>query len=246
VRRRQKGDAEAGKPGQRDADRCLGALRPAPTAAPEPPPRKKIECPTNPAVVDFRGQKGLEAEVRLKLSKPKGDVAPHELKMIKSLNLTKYGERWSELDPCIFPMFGGLKDLFLPPGDYDDLGPLKGLTTLESLRASDSRVKDLRPIAGLGKLDRLDLSKTAVVDLAPISGLLALTELQLDDTPITDLSPLAPLKKLEKLHIRNTAVKDLAPLRTCQSLKLLELQGTPATDTSPLAPQMAKGLKINL
>jgi internalin A len=221
----------------------------APIAAALPPPKKKREfkCDDKASTVDFHGDAALEAEVRLKLSKkPSDPISKSELANVKSLNLTKNGHHVDDLDPCVMPLFTGLKDLFLGEGELDDLTPIQTLTTLESLRASGTHIKDLRPISHLGKLDRLDLSKTPIVDIEPLKTLTALTELQLDDTSVEDITPLANMKKLQKLHLRNTPVKNLAPLKDLRDLRLLEVQGTPVVDTSMLQPLVAHGLQIKM
>lgn len=230
------------------ASAAASAPVPSAIASALPPPKKKREFKCDPAtnIVDFHGDKALEGDVRVKLSKPKGDVTKAELANVKSLNLTKNGNRVDDLDPCVMPLFTGLKDLFLGPGDLDDLAPIQTLTQLWSLRASGSQVKDLKAITHLVQLDRLDLSRTPLADLEPLKTLTVLTELQLDDTNVEDLAPLSSLKKLQKLHLRNTRVKNLAPLKDLRDLQLLEVQGTPATDTSTLGALVAHGLKIKM
>ena len=85
-----------------------------------PPPKAKVVCAKGPDV-DFRGNKALEAEVYRKLGRDGGTVTQNDLKAIKSVNLSQ--ATINELDPCIFPLFTGVKDLFLGPGDLDDLTP---------------------------------------------------------------------------------------------------------------------------
>jgi internalin A len=229
------------------------ASAPIPSAvASTPPPRKKREfkCDDTTNVVDFHGDAVLEAEVRRKLSNgaapKKGDITKMELANVKSLNLTKAGNRVDDLDPCVMPHFKGLKDLFLGEGELEDLSPIQTLGQLWSLRASGNHVKDLKPITRLVQLDRLDLSHTQVADLEPLKTLTVLTELQLDDTQVEDLTPLTGLKKLQKLHLRNTRVKNLMPLKDLKELQLLEVQGTPVVDTSMLGPLVAHGLKVKV
>jgi internalin A len=210
----------------------------------EPEPEKKKEpkvCKPGP-VVDFGGDAALEAQVRLKAAKPKGDVSVADLGKVRSLNLSQ--SKVDELDPCIFPHFTNLKELFLGAGKLDDLGPIAGLKNLESLRASLNRVTDLKPLEKLSKMDRLDLGHTKVTDLTPLSGLTAMTELQLDDTPVADLKPLASCTKLERLSIQRTNVKDLSPLKPLENLKFLYTSGAPIDDKFVLSGLMARGLKI--
>ena len=204
------------------------------------PKKTAADCPKGPKVA-FDDQ-AVEDEVRKKLGKEGGDVTQADLGKLKSLNLSQI--KMDELDVCVIPHAKNLKELFIGPGETDDLAPIAGLTQLESLRASINKVADLRPLEKLTKLDRLDLGRTQVTDLGPLSALGSLTELAVDDTPVRDLSPLAKLEKLQRLSIQRTQVKDFGPLKDLNNLKFLYIAGTPATDTSMLQPLRAKGLKI--
>jgi internalin A len=226
---------------------------PMPTVMPSAAPsaaaatwKKKdaADCKPHPSSVDFGDNAALEAEVRRKLGKDTGTLAPVDLAKIKSINLSS--ARVHQIDPCVFPMFTSLKDLFLGPGEYDDLTPLQKLTTLESLRLSMSQVKDLHAIEGLKKMDRLDISHTLVGDdqFKSVGSLINVTELMLDEDSVTDLSPVANLKKLERLSVKKTGVKDLGPLARLKTLKFLYIADTPVTDITPVQPLIAGGLKL--
>jgi internalin A len=214
------------------------APTPSVTASAAPVKKKEWKC-TDAPTVDFQGDDALEKEVRLKVNKPKGDVTVADLHTIKSINLTKYGPT-DELNPCLFPKFTALHDLFVAKGELEDLKPLSSLTQLVSLRATDNHVSDIKALGAMGHMDRLDLSRSQVKDLTPIKSMVELTELSLDNTPVDDISALASLTKLEKVTLVNTIVKDVSPLKACKKLKLLDITGTAITDTGGLAP----GLKI--
>ncbi|HTA91835.1 MAG TPA: leucine-rich repeat domain-containing protein [Polyangiaceae bacterium] len=219
------------------------ASTPAPAPAPAPPKvTKKLEdCPKGPNV-EF-DQKEIEAEIRKKLQKPDGPITSADLKKVRSLNLSNV--KMAGVDVCLFSQLTGLKDLFLGPGDFDDLSPIANAKDLESLAASRNQVHDLTPLAKLSKLDRLDLGRTQVADLKPIAGLTSLTELALDDCPVEDVSPLANMTKLEKLSIQRTKVKDASPLKALKKLKFLYVNGTPADeDGMTLAPIRGNGTKV--
>ena len=143
-------------------------------------------------------------------------------------------------------MFTSIKDIFLGPGEYDDLTPLQKLSTLMSLRLSFSQVKDLHAIEGLKLMDRLDISHTLVGDeqLKTVGSLANITELMLDEDTISDISPLANLKKLEKLSLKKTGVKNLAPVSQLKTLRFLWIADTPVTDITPVQPLVAHGLKL--
>ena len=143
-------------------------------------------------------------------------------------------------------MFTSLKDLFLGPGEYDDLTPIQKIATLESLRVSLSQVKNLHAIEGLKKLDRLDISHTRVGDeeLKSVGGLVNVTELMLDEDNVSDLAPVANLKKLERLSIKKTMVKSLAPLSQLKTLKFLYIADTAVSDITPVQPLISGGMKL--
>jgi internalin A len=213
------------------------------TAAPPydagPAVKAKVVCGKGPDV-DFRGNAPLQAEVMRKLGRDGGTVSQSDLKAIKSINLSQ--ATINDLDPCIFPLFTGMKDLFLGAGDLDDLTPIATLTQLITLRASINKVSDVSPLAKMTQMDRLDLGRTAVHDITPLANMVALTELELDDTEVTDLTPLASCKNLERLSIRNTPVTDISPLKGAKKLRYLYLEGSPVADTTVL--NALSGLKI--
>lgn len=237
-----------------DAAASAAAVPTAPPSAAPPPSASAVtatwkkksaaDCKPHPATIDFGDDQALEKEVRRKLQKEKGPITPAELATIRSINLST--TTIHQIDPCIFPMFTSMRDLFLGPGDYDDLTPIMKLADLDSLRVSLSRVKDLHALQGLKRMDRLDLSHTLVGDeqLKSVASLTNLTELMLDDDTITDLTPISHLKKLERLSIKNTAVKSLAPLSGLRSLKFLYISGTPVSDITPVQPLIADGMKL--
>jgi len=225
--------AEAGAPSASVAAVPLASSLP-PSPLPPPPKKKEWKC-SQSTNVDFQGDTGLESEVRLKLAKPKGDIAVAELSKVLSVNLTKYGPS-TELNPCVFPHFTGLHDLMVGRGDLDDLKPIADLTTMLSLRVTETPLKDLTPIKKLVHLDRIDLGKTQVSDISVIGAFTDLTELDLSGTPVTDISPLANLKKLQKVFLANTAIKDVSPLKNSKgTLTTLDISGTPVSDYSMLA-----------
>jgi internalin A len=222
----------------------------APPPPPAPPPpafvkKNASDCKPHPATVDFTDNAALEKEVRRKLQKDTGPISPSELAQIKSINLTTQ-EPIHQIDPCIFPMFTAVKDLFLGQGDYDSLAPIQKLTAIEALRASISHVKDLRPIEGLKRMDRLDLSHTLIGDddLKSVGQLVNVTELMLDEDSISDLTPIANLKKLERLSIKNTRVQNLVPIAGLHSLKFLYIAGSAVSDISPVQPLVAHGMRL--
>jgi internalin A len=242
--------SSAPTPASTSAQAASAPTPPAPPAPPPPDPSKTLkkklasDCKPHPSTIDFEDNAALEHEVRRKVGKDAGPITPADLASVKSINLVS--TQVHQIDPCIFPQFTGLKELFFGNGEYDDLTPIQKLTMLDALRVSFSVVKDIRPIEGLKRLDRLDLSHTLVTDddLKPVGSLVNLTELQLDEDSISDLTPIANLKKLERLSIKKTQVKSLAPLASLRTLKFLYIADTPVSDISPVQPLIAGGMKL--
>lgn len=115
-----------------------------------------------------------------------------------------------------------------------DLRPLAGLTALQSLDCSRTDVKDLGPLAGLIALRTLDCSWTGVRDMGPLVGLSMLQSLDCSGTEVTELGPLACLTALQEFQCSGTAVKDLEPLADLMALQKLECPGTQVKDLGPL------------
>ncbi|MSP26584.1 MAG: leucine-rich repeat domain-containing protein [Myxococcales bacterium] len=184
----------------------------------------------------------LESVARRQLQRPEGAILMSELGRIKTLDLSQARVN-DELDPCIFPLFTGVKGLYLAPGKLDDITVLKSLKSLESLRISVTHVKDISALGFLLKLDRVDLGRTPVSDLTPLANCKDLTELQLDETEVTDLAPLSKLVKLEMLSIKRTRISDVSPLRGLTKLKNLYVEGSLVTDWGTLGA--ARQLKVH-
>ena len=111
-----------------------------------------------------------------------------------------------------------------------DLGPLAGLSALQSLDCSHTQVSDLGPLAGLSALQSLDCSHTQVSDLGPLAGLSALQSLVCIRTQVSDLGPLAGLSALQSLVCTRTQVSDLGPLAGLSALQSLVCSDTQVSD----------------
>jgi internalin A len=238
--------AEGAAPAADSAALAKLLAAPSATASAAPTWKKRLatDCKPHPATVDFGDDAALEAEVRKKVGKDAGGITPADLAQVKSINLSTAKVHF--IDPCVFPTMTAVKDVFLGPGEYDDLTPLQKLTNIESLRLAFSQVKDLHAIEGLKKMDRLDLSHTQVGDeeLKTVGSLVNVTELMLDEDNITDITPVSNLKKLERLSIKKTAVKSLAPIGQIKTLRFVYIADTPISDITPVQSLIAGGMKL--
>jgi hypothetical protein len=122
--------------------------------------------------------------------------------------------------------------------DAADLERLRGLTTLQQLDLSYTKVTDagLAHLKGLTGLQYLDLSCTQVTDagLAHLKGLTGLQYLDLSCTQVTGagMVHLRGLTALQELDLPVTRVTDpgLAHLKGLTALQRLNLLGTEVTD----------------
>jgi internalin A len=102
-----------------------------------------------------------------------------------------------------------------------DLEPLRGLTSLQKLNCSSTKVSDLELLRGLTSLQNIKCSSTKVSDLEPLRGLTSLQNLNCSFTKVSDLELLRGLTSLQNLDCSDTQVSDLEPLVGLQTLKTL-------------------------
>jgi hypothetical protein len=122
-----------------------------------------------------------------------------------------------------------------PALDENQLAALHGLSTVEKLELSGSRVTSagLQHLAGLSKLYMLHLDGTQVGDdgLTHLSRLRSLGVLSLDNSKVTDagLGHLRRMPQLERVYLNGTPITDagllhLAGLKNLKELSLVETQ----------------------
>ncbi|CVK34100.1 Ig-like domain-containing protein [Methanoculleus bourgensis] len=110
-------------------------------------------------------------------------------------------------------MRSNLQHLYLQQNNQiSDLGPLAGLTNLQTLDLWYNQISDLRPLAGLTNLSVLLLGSNQISDIGPLAGLTDLQRLHLYDNQIRDIGPLAGLTNLELLYLYNNQIRDISPL----------------------------------
>ena len=164
----------------------------------------------------------------------------------KEWNLRKTGNTGSEnrisslySTSPVFPKLINLKKLWLngrydEKFEFDDVTPLVGLTELQHLNVSATRVSDLNPLVGLTGLQHLNVSSTPVSALSPLARLIGLQHLNVSNTRVIDLSPLGELNGLQYLHASYIQVNDLSPLASLIGLQQLYIFTTQVYDLSPL------------
>ena len=135
---------------------AAGSQKPSAKPLPPPPPASSSAVATGPAQKQKECGKGpevtfddptLEKAIRTQLAKPEGPVLMADLGKVKTLMLTE-SKQTDFLDACIYPDLKGLKGLYLPKGQLEDISMLRNLANLESLVISHTKIKDLSPISG--------------------------------------------------------------------------------------------------
>ncbi len=214
---------------------------PEPTPAPRAPKKTLADCAAGTKVT--LDNSDFEAAVRVKAQKPEGELTTADLKKLRSLNLSRIP--LPELDVCVFRHMTELRELFIGPGEIDDLSSIATSTKLESLGVSGNPISDLSPLAKMTKMDRIDLAHTKVTELSALAAMKALAELNIDDTEVSDLGPLKDLTKLERLSLKKTKVADVSVLADHKELKFVYVGESPLADeSSKLAILSRNGTKI--
>jgi len=143
---------------QVDASKPVAAPVATSTYDAAPPPKKQYVCAAPPGV-DFHGNTALETEVRRKLGgRDGGTISQTDLKQIKSINLSQ--AKVDDLDPCVYPLFTSVKDLFLGAGDLDDLTAIAPLTHSTRLSANSDRRSAARPAPSADRTASSDSRRT--------------------------------------------------------------------------------------
>lgn len=131
----------------------------------------------------------------------------------------------------------GQRDLDL--SDLEDLEELPvelgRLTSIKTLKLSNTRVSDLGIVSKLRHLTILEIDETEVSDLAPLRDLTALELISFVNTQVSDIDPLTDLHRLRVVFLDQTAVKDVRVLKGLSNLRSITLDETPVEDISPLS-----------
>jgi hypothetical protein len=93
-----------------------------------------------------------------------------------------------------------------------DWAPLGQITTLYSLKITNSPQSDMSFAASLTNLNNLEVRNSNVTDISAVAHLQQLSFIALDGSPVSDLTPLAELPLLGHVLVTDTMVRSLAPL----------------------------------
>jgi serine/threonine protein kinase len=124
----------------------------------------------------------------------------NDLESLKGLKLEdlKFGGWDSPIDDLTPLKDMPLVNLGFPHSSVSDLSPLSRMGTLRELWAGNTKIEDLRPLAGL-RLTTLGIQNTAVKDLSPLTEI-PLTYIDFTGTKVADPSPLKQIKTLTTIN----------------------------------------------
>jgi Leucine-rich repeat (LRR) protein len=129
---------------------------------------------------------------------------------------------------------------------FTNLSCLSGLSQLQELYISDTKVSNFNFLLNLSQLRILNIRDTKIIDLTPLSNLFHLKTVDISYTEVNDIRPLASLTQLQILYIDNTQVTDISALSALTDLHILEISNTGVTDLSPLLKTIKQGIKVKL
>lgn len=116
-----------------------------------------------------------------------------------------------------------LQSLCVTGTKVSDLSPLAALSDLRFLSLSNAAIKDIKPLQSLKQLVSLDLSSNSIEDLSGLKGLSLLSVLSLQNNQITDIGALQALVKINTLYLTNNNIADAAALRYLFKLTHLDI-----------------------
>ncbi|ENK1241983.1 leucine-rich repeat domain-containing protein [Clostridium botulinum] len=202
-------------------------------------------------VVIFK-DKNLEKAVRDTIKKTNGNLYKRDVDKITRLNIVDYNisnlegiEHLTNLEG--FWMGGAKVESLLPlkdltklqilnatQCDIDDISPLKGLKNLKVLYLSINNISDITPLKELVNLQELDLEHNNISNINPLGGLYNIKELILNYNKINDISILNKLNNIESLSLAFNDINDISSLNELNNLNYILLNDNRISDISVL------------
>lgn len=182
----------------------------------------------------------LEAQIRLALARPEGDIYREELKQITQLKL-------SDKDMFILKDTPQLKELelvmptyaLMSEGRFEEL--IMTLQQLEVLKFTQNYpvtfYTDSFPLEALKapeKLKTLYINDHNMISLSRLSSFPNLESLTVVNAKISDITCLQEMKALKHLDLRGNRIKVIPDLTGLKNLQSLYLEGNPIVDFSSL------------
>jgi len=131
-------------------------------------------------------------------------------------------------------VFTSLKHLTITGATVTGLEPIRNLSKLETLKASNSKIASLAPLQYSSSLRNLDISSTFITDLSPIINFNQLEIIDISGIQTDNLAALSDLVNIRQLRMNQSAVRSLDGIENLQAIEIFELSGTSITDLTPV------------
>ncbi|EAG4150003.1 LPXTG cell wall anchor domain-containing protein, partial [Listeria monocytogenes] len=115
-----------------------------------------------------------------------------------------------------------------------DVTPIANLTDLYSLSLNYNQIEDISPLASLTSLHYFTAYVNQITDITPVANMTRLNSLKIGNNKITDLSPLANLSQLTWLEIGTNQISDINAVKDLTKLKMLNVGSNQISDISVL------------
>ncbi|HEM1820060.1 TPA: InlB B-repeat-containing protein, partial [Listeria monocytogenes] len=128
----------------------------------------------------------------------------------------------------------GLNYLTVTESKVKDVTPIANLTDLYSLSLNYNQIEDISPLASLTSLHYFTAYVNQITDITPVANMTRLNSLKIGNNKITDLSPLANLSQLTWLEIGTNQISDINAVKDLTKLKMLNVGSNQISDISVL------------
>jgi len=141
---------------------------------------------------------------------------------------------WWNIDLLPLLELPNLRSLNVHSPQLEDLSPLSGLISLESL-SLNVPVHYIDSLSALTNLQSLELVIGQLSNIAPLAELTNLRSLEIRTRQMSDITPLANLVNLEYLNLGWNQIYDISPLTGLVRLEVLDLRRNQIYDITPLS-----------
>lgn len=199
----------------------------------------------------------FEADVRIAINKPTGDIYQTDVENITTLFLSEHkgisdltgieyfknlsNFRFKNNDISDLSLLNAISTLRVINGYNNKIVNLDGLQSSQNLSTIDLRNNEINDISVLNNrtyFNKLWLSNNKIVDLEPLKNLQNVNQLALSSNNISDISHLSNITNIEQLFLSNNNITDITHLEGIPSFKRLGLDGNNISDYRLLARKL--------
>lgn len=188
-----------------------------------------------PVLVEFQDSV-LEEAIRDVLNLPEGGLTQTHLAALTGLSI--FGNEDTPPESRLSSLLGlehatNLESIDINYSLVSDLDPIRGLSSLRSIRFSHADLSDVGDLTTLENLTYMALDANSLVAVPKLPSSLQI--ISLNENQISDISELESLSSLESLSLNNNEVADISVLQALDSLRELQLNGNLVQQTTALS-----------